>query len=212
MLVFTPKGNIPHVAQMLHQGSLFLDHPTPANSARLGDILYSNPHNPPAGGFRSLVGRQNMTSQSRWSSIAVNGKSVEVQRSQVDELFKALRTGDELAETEPSACFPSCFVTFLNQKNLNLPAADIATQLYPHQKRALTFLLEREREITLLNGGSSTLWQAKRDTQGRVVFYNIVTQRETAILPKDTKCALFADDVRIIVGARCSSDSYHRWD
>jgi SWI/SNF-related matrix-associated actin-dependent regulator of chromatin subfamily A3 len=33
----------------------------------------------------------------------VSGKSVEVQRSQVDELFKSLKSGDELAETEPSA-------------------------------------------------------------------------------------------------------------
>lgn len=33
------------------------------------------------------------------------GKSVEVQRSQVDELFKSLKDGDELAETEPCACF-----------------------------------------------------------------------------------------------------------
>lgn len=30
------------------------------------------------------------------------GKSVEVQRSQVDELFKSLKDGDELEETEPS--------------------------------------------------------------------------------------------------------------
>jgi hypothetical protein len=33
----------------------------------------------------------------------VSGKSVEVQRSQVDELFKSLKSGDELTETEPSA-------------------------------------------------------------------------------------------------------------
>lgn len=32
----------------------------------------------------------------------MTGKSVEVQRSQVDELFKSLKDGDELVETEPS--------------------------------------------------------------------------------------------------------------
>ncbi len=40
--------------------------------------------------------------QSRWSTPNSSGKSVEVQRSQVDELFKTLKDGDELAETEPS--------------------------------------------------------------------------------------------------------------
>lgn len=37
----------------------------------------------------------------------VSGKSVEVQRSQVDELFKNLKSGDELGETEPRA-----FITY----------------------------------------------------------------------------------------------------
>jgi SWI/SNF-related matrix-associated actin-dependent regulator of chromatin subfamily A3 len=44
---------------------------------------------------------------SRWNTPAISGKSVEVQRSQVDDLFKSLRSGDELAETEPSTCTPS---------------------------------------------------------------------------------------------------------
>lgn len=35
----------------------------------------------------------------RWNTVS--GKSVEVQRNQVDELFKSLRDGEELAETEP---------------------------------------------------------------------------------------------------------------
>lgn len=39
----------------------------------------------------------------RWNTPIVSGKSVEVQRSQVDELFKSLKSGEELAETEPSA-------------------------------------------------------------------------------------------------------------
>lgn len=44
-----------------------------------------------------------MVNNTRWSTPAMAGKSVEVQRSQVDELFKSLKDGDELVETEPSA-------------------------------------------------------------------------------------------------------------
>jgi SWI/SNF-related matrix-associated actin-dependent regulator of chromatin subfamily A3 len=41
-------------------------------------------------------------SSSRWSTPpAAPGKTVEVQRAQVDELFKNLRGGEELEETEP---------------------------------------------------------------------------------------------------------------
>lgn len=36
----------------------------------------------------------------RWSQAAVAGKTLEVQRSQVDEVFNSLRSGDELDETE----------------------------------------------------------------------------------------------------------------
>ena len=40
----------------------------------------------------------------RWTAPAIAGKSVEVQRSQMDDLFKSLRSGDELTETEPREC------------------------------------------------------------------------------------------------------------
>jgi len=42
-------------------------------------------------------------SSSRWSTPTAPGKTVEVQRAQVDELFKNLRGGEELEETEPRA-------------------------------------------------------------------------------------------------------------
>ena len=37
----------------------------------------------------------------QWPTPVVPGKSVEVQRSQMDDLFKSLRSGDELTETKP---------------------------------------------------------------------------------------------------------------
>jgi len=45
---------------------------------------------------------------SRWNAPIVAGKTLEVQRSQIDELFKSLKSGDELAETEPSLFCPFC--------------------------------------------------------------------------------------------------------
>lgn len=110
LLVFTPKGNIPVVGLYLQQHGLLLDHPTLAHDLqRLATQHYTNPHNPPPGGHaRSLLpstpNRPYSTvgsSTSRWASPGANGKSVEVQRSQAEELFKSLKSGDDLEETEP---------------------------------------------------------------------------------------------------------------
>ena len=67
-----------------------------------------NPHNPPPGGFRSpsvipggRIGHPAQMAAARWTTPVVATKSVEVQRSQMDDLFKCIRSGDELTETDP---------------------------------------------------------------------------------------------------------------
>lgn len=97
------------VSQYLQQHGLLLDHPTlPSDQIRLQSGHYLNPHNPPPGGFRDAgilpggrVGHPAQMGLGRWPSPTIAGKSVEVQRSQMDDLFKSLRSGDELTETEP---------------------------------------------------------------------------------------------------------------
>lgn len=114
MLVHTPNGNIPIVARFLQQSGLFLDHPQEQywDPERIRHFLYLNPHNPPEGGHARHIIGSNRTGNSgpggsKWNMPSVSGKSVEVQRSQVDEVFKSLRSGDELEETEPSAYLSS---------------------------------------------------------------------------------------------------------
>ena len=82
------------------------------NPARVKQFLYSNPHNPPPGGharmFDPSQGRLGYAGPggNRWNAPAVAGKSVEVQRSQVDDLFKSMIDTDHLAEYEPGKlCF-----------------------------------------------------------------------------------------------------------
>lgn len=178
ILIFTPKGNVPAVAQFLQNASLYLDHPTiPYDPAQHRDQPdYHNPHNPPPGGFRSALAAGGGPAGARWNQTAVAGKSVEVQRSQVDEVFASLRSGEDLPETEPGP--------------------NVATNLYPHQKKALTFLLEREKEIDAPAGKSSSLWQPRKDNSGRVrAWYNVVTNKEVRQQPVECKGAILADDV-----------------
>ncbi|TDL28201.1 hypothetical protein BD410DRAFT_824903 [Rickenella mellea] len=191
MLVHTPKGNVPIVSGYLQQSGLLLDHPSPCfDLSRLPHLLYFNPHNPPPGGHaRNLLGQNRFgysgAGGNRWSTPAVAGKSVEVQRSQVDEMFKSLKSGDDLEETEPTA--------------------DVATKLYPHQKKALTFLLEREGELTR-PGVSSSLWQKRINPHSRVTSWvNLVSQREVFQEPKECKGSLLADDMGLGKTITCVS-------
>ncbi|CAE6502799.1 unnamed protein product [Rhizoctonia solani] len=177
ILLFTPKGNIPTISQHLSGSSLYLEHPCiPYNPADHRDSPpYDNPHNPPPGGYRMRT-NPSSSAPGRWNhSTTATGTSVEVQRSQVDEVFKSLMSGDDLDQTEAGL--------------------NVATQLYPHQKEALTFLLEREKELKAPKSRAASLWTTRKDSKGRTTWYNIVTQKETRREPTECKGAILADDM-----------------
>ena len=95
------------VGNYLQQSNLLLDNPaSPYDMQRLTNYHYYNPHHHLVDGRRAMMastslGILHQRDHSRWTTPNSSGKSVEVQRSQVDELFKTLKDGEELAETEP---------------------------------------------------------------------------------------------------------------
>jgi SWI/SNF-related matrix-associated actin-dependent regulator of chromatin subfamily A3 len=176
LIVYTPKGNIPTIGNYFMAQGLLLDHPTPPFDTRFKTSYYHNPHNPPPGGHHRVVMPPNrLNYASRWNAPSVPGKSVEVQRSQVDQLFKSLKSGATLPETNPSPL--------------------IASKLYPHQKKALTFLLQRERELTDSEGKYPSLWEYRDDSDGKR-WLHVVTDKEIQEEPQEAKGAILADDVR----------------
>ena len=77
--------------------------------------------------------------------------------------------------------------------------SEVATQLYPHQKKAITFLLEREREKVSAGSGFSSLWQHRYNPLSRqTTWFHIVTNNEVYEPPKESKGAILADDVCFI--------------
>lgn len=110
ILVFTPKGNVPHVSATLKQAGLMLDHPTSVFDLTpiLHRVKYYNPHNPPPGGLRTTTnGRSNplpLTPFAKCNTPQVTLKGVEIQRSQVEDVFQKLRSEDDLKETSPGTC------------------------------------------------------------------------------------------------------------
>ncbi|KAJ3838845.1 SNF2 family N-terminal domain-containing protein [Lentinula raphanica] len=191
MIVFTPKGNIHVVGPFMYQNHLLLDHPTPPyDLQKYGPLYYLNPHNPPPGGHSKVLHASNRlfssNNASRWTTSQVSAKSVEVQRSQVDEVFKSIKGGDQLPETEA--------------------APEIATPLYPHQKKALTFLLEREQEKPDQDGDFSSLWRRhKNRLNGQDFWVHAVTERETFKEPQEAKGAILADDMGLGKTITCVS-------
>jgi SWI/SNF-related matrix-associated actin-dependent regulator of chromatin subfamily A3 len=81
---------------------------------------------------------------------------------------------------------------------------NIATPLYPHQRKALSFLLEREQELAVTaQGKSASLWHCNGSG-----WKNSVTQEIVYTKPDECKGALLADDMglgKTLVGIDLSS-------
>jgi SWI/SNF-related matrix-associated actin-dependent regulator of chromatin subfamily A3 len=74
----------------------------------------------------------------------------------------------------------------------------VATKLYPHQKKALTFLLEKELEKPGRDGKFSSLWQERLKSSSHLSWFHVVTQKEVFAKPLEARGAILADDVGVI--------------
>lgn len=75
-------------------------------------------------------------------------------------------------------------------------AADlITTELLPHQKQALTFMLQQERPRTFSEdeGGNSSLWRRKRTGRGLCIYEEVVTGLQVKEEPQQVFGGLLAD-------------------
>ncbi|SPO40083.1 related to RAD16 - nucleotide excision repair protein [Pseudozyma flocculosa] len=89
---------------------------------------YSNPHNPPTGGYRNDA-RSSYSGLYRGSNMGTTLQTKEAtekqKREQVDAIYSSITSGEELEMVDPRPV--------------------IKTRLFQHQKQALSFLLEREQ-------------------------------------------------------------------
>ncbi|KAJ6475543.1 SNF2 family N-terminal domain-containing protein [Mycena sanguinolenta] len=99
---------------------------------------------------------------------------------------------------------PLQMLVYTPKGNIPVVGPEIATKLYPHQKKALTFLLEREREKMGADGTFSSLWQ-KRTNNHRPGWFHTITTKEVFQEPQETKCAILADDTGLGKAITCVS-------
>ena len=112
---------------------------------------------------------------SRQSNFSV--RSAEEMRSDVLGVFESITKSDTLPELEPDA--------------------RITTSLLGHQKQALHFMVDREREVECNEdeegNSSNPLWRFTVKGNGRKVWYNIITGHEEQEPPKSTLGGILAD-------------------
>ncbi|KAK4057785.1 hypothetical protein OIO90_001004 [Microbotryomycetes sp. JL221] len=187
LLLFARTYDVPFVADLLEKQAIYLEHPITYNPKMHHDAPYQNPHNPGANSRDAERRRtQFLSGMIGGSGLIRSVNNVEVQREQVESVWKSLKSGPDLPEVEPPAT--------------------VRTKLYPHQKQALSFLLDREKLQKITDrdpkgGGKPTrvsLWERQQDPFGRVRGWkNLVSDLEIAgeSPPPQTRGAILADDM-----------------
>ncbi|KAF9354650.1 hypothetical protein BGX34_010890 [Mortierella sp. NVP85] len=126
-------------------------------------------------------GSERLYSQSGYSYAGYSGSSVrsaEEIKNQIDGVFKGLRSATDLPQVEP--------------------ASMIASTMYRHQKQALYFLLEREKQEDYSDNEKirlTSLWRVRQQLHRHPTYLNVVTNQETSLKPTSMRGGILADDM-----------------
>ncbi|KAG0292791.1 hypothetical protein BGZ96_003680 [Linnemannia gamsii] len=122
------------------------------------------------------LGYTGYTSYAGYSGSSV--RSAEDVKNQIDGVFKGLRSATDLPEVEP--------------------ASTMATKMYRHQKQALYFLLEREKQEDYSDNEKNkltSLWRVRQQLHRHPTYLNVVTSQETTLKPTSMLGGILADDM-----------------
>jgi SWI/SNF-related matrix-associated actin-dependent regulator of chromatin subfamily A3 len=113
LLLFCSQSAVQQVSSALECNAIFLEHPASYDPGMHGGASYHNPHNPLAGAQEAERRRRELLNglNGGYSGRLYGGRSVEVQREQVDEVSKSIRSGVDLDETEPGKCCASVYTS-----------------------------------------------------------------------------------------------------
>lgn len=232
LYVLTIPPNIKYVSDNLAENSLFLATPKIVyEPAWFQNCAYYNPHISHPGIYDNYHQKKKASGSTVQAGLSQQElaaqRALTLQRTQVDEVFDSLKGGDQLDETNPGECNPSLTTFYhwaLTDKAFFAPVPKgplINTVLYPHQRKALSFLREREAETrpptglskrewtaperhslweaiedpTLSSASSSTSSSSGKRSKKTVGWKNKVTEKVSTKKPTDCRGAILADDV-----------------
>ncbi|PSN71344.1 SNF2 family helicase/ATPase-like protein [Corynespora cassiicola Philippines] len=91
------------------------------------------------------------------------------------------------------------FDTIINTEEISLrePSPLIKTPLYPHQKRALQFMWDKEQDWSGEEAGNrkDLLWQLKFRNDGRKYYEHVITGDEADVKPPRARGGILADEM-----------------
>ncbi|CDS00146.1 hypothetical protein [Sporisorium scitamineum] len=131
ILVFARRPDLQLISDRLSASGIQLEHPPSYHPEDYPtEPQYTNPHNPPAGGMRNdaMAGIYDGIYRGAGMGTSVQNRelSEKEKKAQVDAVYSSIRSGEDLAAVEPVEL--------------------ISTRLLQHQKQALGFLLNREKD------------------------------------------------------------------
>lgn len=196
-LLFVPDASVPIVVGSLTRSDIYLETPDAYNASDFPDMpKLLNPEEiqprRQRPRYTAPLYTPYMSTAETYNSIGSLGGTPmskemleEEQKAQINSVYDSLKGSENLGETDPGPL--------------------ISAKLFTHQKQALTFLLERERERRfeeLLNTDGSddtnhiSLWTVAQQAGGRIQrFQNIVTQTTLNRTPGICRGAILADDM-----------------
>ncbi|EFQ91184.1 hypothetical protein CFE70_003849 [Pyrenophora teres f. teres 0-1] len=172
--LYCPRKNADNIGRFLKSRNLILEAPV----FELARHDYYNPQTKQS--FqKSQVGQPDFQPSNQYAVGAPTHnyviRSADEIRAEMDDVFdKVISTSKEVPIREPSPL--------------------ITTELYPHQKQALHFMVEHEQEITE-DGVEDPLWKPHFDDSGRKSYVHRITGHKVPHQPQRSLGGILADEM-----------------
>ncbi|KAJ3032043.1 UNVERIFIED_CONTAM: hypothetical protein HDU68_008076 [Siphonaria sp. JEL0065] len=162
-----PRGIAATLGSWLLQNNLFL------SDVKTPNIPASIPRLNPQAGFKSggggYMGTTGVTTVHLNSG---NQSAAEEAKTQIESVYNSLTAAENLPQMEPDD--------------------SILTPMYAHQKQALHFMSEKEKDVDFAKYDPKTsIWKF----DGRGMYINMITNEKTSKKPNNTKGGILADDM-----------------
>lgn len=162
-ILYGPSSLFEAVGQFTANCNLFLQHPKHCNL----NVPYQNPH---------CLSPE--TAETVYTKD-ISGKVYDESDAAIQDYQNPIDLFADSAEQEDLAVSRS-------------PHA-LRTELYKHQKQALTFMLLREKGWALKSGLRKDIWRTEIDATGRSVFINTISGQKQVKPPEDFRGGLLID-------------------
>jgi len=173
LLLYAPRNKAKPIGKFMKDRGVLLGNPNPLLVEKGFEVL--NPHEPENSNKPKLNIVAGTSNYYASSLSGPTGRTVEEIRSDVMNMFDSLIKSEDIPEKEQDS--------------------RIFTTLLSHQKQALYFMTQREKDTGIKDDKSEgySLWRSKHLHNGQMIYYNVLTGIETATRPRPVLGGILAD-------------------